>query len=237
MSATLKGSAANPRFKASPGAELLAKAEAAAAARARKQREPRQGALQRERAARVGEPAHPGRGDRRGHGAQRRWRVAGDRPLRDPEVAGAERGDLPGEPGLPLDPGERGEPVGHFVAIGVELAAGAARAPATLQDDLVAALGEHARPERPDPCPTVGAAHQDDRLGVILAGPYRSARSVIPSGMAISMSRRTVTARVLAGGMRASTSTARVAKLIATKRCGCSVAAGDDVQPGVGRNC
>src|SRR5579859_3483272 len=65
---------------------------------------------------------------------------------------------------------------------------------------------------------------------------YRSARSVIPSGMGTSMSRRTLSERLFAGGRCASTSTARAATLIAAKpsRRG-SVDAGDDVEPDIDR--
>ena len=126
--------------------------------------DPVEDGVQRVRPAGVGRVAERRRGDRGQHALERRPRVGRDGPLGVPDVARPVGEQVAVEPGLPLDPGDRVEAVVALVAHRVELAAGVEGAPAALQDDVEAALGQQPPGHQPDDAgPAVRSADQHRR--------------------------------------------------------------------------
>ena len=107
--------------------------------------DPGEGGLQREPVAREDDRvADAAGGDRGRHGPEVVRRIPGDRPLREAEVARAERPRRAAEPRLLGQPAEGGHPVVLLVAERHPLATGSERAAAALDHDLVAAFGDQA---------------------------------------------------------------------------------------------
>ena len=95
--------------------------------------------------------------------------VGRERPLHEPEIAGADHADALGVPGLRADPPQRGEPVGALVE-GAELALRAERAAHALHEHLQPALGEQPSEDQAEQLAApVGRAHEHRRLRLVAA--------------------------------------------------------------------
>ncbi len=121
--------------------------------------------VQRERPARVERGAEVGGGHLGGDRAEVRSRGRGDGPLGHTEVARAAGAERTGIPRLFPQPGNRGEAVVVLVVPeGVERAARAEGATATLDHGLEAPLGKQAAEQQPPrPAPPIRRANQHQR--------------------------------------------------------------------------
>ncbi len=105
--------------------------------------EPGQAGFEGEAAPRVHHGvAEARRGHRQGHSPYEIGRILRDRPLGQPQIARTKGEELAIEPRLVGDPRQRGLAVGRLVAHGIPLPTRTERPAATLNDGLVAALGE-----------------------------------------------------------------------------------------------